>query len=80
LNSAIIYYFISELDIEKKTKNSHVFKKTYSSNTLDFRENIRIPRKMKTYQQVFNKKFESNLSILDLIFNLGPESKDYIQN
>lgn len=35
-----------------------------------------------TYNQVFEEKygFVSNLSILDLIFNLGPESAQYIRN
>lgn len=34
------------------------------------------------YHQVFGHKhgFISNLSILDLIFNLGPESRTYLQN
>ncbi|MFT4599830.1 MAG: hypothetical protein ACI9WM_002085, partial [Arenicella sp.] len=32
------------------------------------------------YPQVFDDKisFESNLSILDLLFNLGPETKEYL--
>ena len=32
------------------------------------------------YPQVFDTtlKFEKNLSVLDLIFNLGPEAKDYL--
>lgn len=29
------------------------------------------------YQQVFAKPFEANLSILDLIFNLGPQAASY---
>ena len=34
------------------------------------------------YDQVFNKNhgFIRNLSIIDLIFNLGPESLDYLEN
>ena len=33
-----------------------------------------------TYQQVFSydKNFEPDLSIMDLIFNLGPEATDYL--
>jgi hypothetical protein len=35
---------------------------------------------MKKYDQVFMEKhgFISNLSILDILFNLGPESTDYL--
>ena len=38
--------------------------------------------KFKFYNQVFqNKKgFQSDLSIIDLLFNLGPESSDYIKS
>lgn len=34
------------------------------------------------YPQVFDDKiaFEKNVSILDLIFNLGPEAKDYLES
>ena len=35
----------------------------------------------KKYVQVFSKSngFKSNLSILDLIFNLGPETNDFLE-
>ena len=38
--------------------------------------------KIKKYDQVFMEKhgFIANLSILDLIFNLGPESAEYLKN
>jgi len=32
----------------------------------------------KEYQQVFALPFQENTSILDLIFNLGPDAKDYL--
>ena len=32
------------------------------------------------YQQVFGTGFESNLSVLDLLFNLGPDSYNYLLN
>ena len=37
---------------------------------------------MEPYPQVFMEKhgFITNLSILDLLFNLGPESTDYLNN
>jgi hypothetical protein len=39
-----------------------------------------IPKHGTAYPQVFDTKqpFETNLCILDLIFNLGPEAKDYL--
>ena len=33
---------------------------------------------MDEYQQVFGSEFISNLSIIDLIFNLGPNTKNYL--
>ena len=38
-------------------------------------------KKYKEYQQVFSPKlsFQENSSILDLIFNLGPDSKSYLE-
>jgi len=39
-------------------------------------DNLHLP----PYQQVFGKQFASNLSILDLLFNLGPEASSYLQN
>ncbi|MBN09192.1 MAG: hypothetical protein CMC79_02315 [Flavobacteriaceae bacterium] len=39
-------------------------------------------KKIKPYRQVFDNKngFQSDLSIIDLLFNLGPESLDYIKS
>ena len=39
-------------------------------------------KKFKSYTQVFQdrNKFQSDLSILDLLFNLGPESSDYLRS
>ena len=72
----LIKKIFSLLDIEIK------FKKT---NQVDeFSELIDTKKKTiyktPTYHQVFNSKygFISNLSILDLIFNMGPESNNYL--
>ena len=45
---------------------------------MDFRDKININKHKKIYHQVFGENFLSNLSIIDLIFNLGPEAKNYI--
>ncbi len=34
----------------------------------------------KPYYQVFSREFQQNLCILDLIFNLGPEARSYLEN
>ena len=40
------------------------------------RSHFQLPR----YQQVFGEGFESNLSILDLLFNLGPQAAGYLKD
>jgi hypothetical protein len=47
----------------------------------DFRDHKWKYKKQETYNQVFMEKhgFIANLSIIDLLFNLGPESSDYLQ-
>jgi len=65
----------------------------YTSNykiySKDYRQLIHPKRRLEiftknspTYIQVFSNKFDfqPNLSILDLLFNLGAESKHYLQN
>lgn len=39
-------------------------------------------KKQEAYYQCFSSKFEfqTNLSALDLLFNLGPESETYVKN
>ena len=36
---------------------------------------------MDTYEQVFSEKigFQSNLSVVDVLFNLGPETTSYLE-
>ncbi len=77
LNITLIKKIFSLLEIEIN------FKKT---NEVDEFSELILPKKNTIYRtpiyhQVFNSKygFIDNLSILDLIFNLGPESNNYLK-
>ncbi len=87
-NTSLMKIFLGHLDIKQEFSFTKSFKNQYPSKLLDFREKIhpkksfRDPRFMnQEYTQVFSPKhgFIPNLSILDLLFNLGPESADFLQ-
>ena len=50
-------------------------------DVLDFRSSKFIFKNQEEYQQVFSEKhsFNPNLSILDVLFNLGPETTSYLE-
>ena len=84
LNTRLLQIIFNILRIEKKTSYTEQFMKN-PANMKDCRESFR-KRKAQTsdhlsaYTQVFSPKhgFISDLSIIDLIFNLGPETGDYL--
>ena len=78
LNNNILEYFLHKLKINSNIVNTKKYTKHYPPQTLDYRTN-KIPVSGHIYQQVFAKNFIPNLSILDLIFNLGPNSPEGIQ-
>ena len=53
---------------------------SHENDTFDLRHHSFLVKKLKPYNQVFMNKlnFTPNLSILDLIFNLGPQSTKYL--
>jgi hypothetical protein len=60
------------------------FEKTVLGGVLDLRNQF-LPKNRQTfllpeYQQQFGNRFEQNLSILDLIFNCGPQSVTYLNS
>ncbi len=88
LNQAIIVKMLDLLEFEKKILFTDTYLKDYGDE-IDFRD--KIDPKCKTimpgfnpgnYFQVFISKYEfiPNLSILDLIFNMGTESYNYLNN
>jgi WbqC-like protein family. len=72
------------LDIEKNISFTKTYEQQTTENILDFRDNIH-PKKTKNldtkqYYQVFDSKFGfiADLSIIDLLFNMGNESVLYL--
>jgi len=87
LNLQIIYTILEILELKKEIKLSKDFIEPTNDN-FDYRNRIK-PKKQsekvsqlanKKYYQVFNEKhpFQADLSIIDLLFNLGSESYGYL--
>lgn len=83
LNMALTESILEILKIKKRLSYTTYFKPT-GDNPNDFRYKI-IPKKESNvtvikYQQVFDNcgGFVPHLSIIDLIFNMGPEAGDYL--
>ncbi len=88
LNLEILKRILEVLDWKVNLQLSSTYNTTYD-NMLDFREVFHPKKdsiivnkhfKFDEYYQVFKSKtgFEANLSILDLLFHLGPESESYL--
>jgi len=86
LNLKIITTINHILKINKKIELTTSYLAKYNTDINDYRHSIH-PKKTennlveKRYIQTFSDRFGfiSNLSILDLIFNTGPESTDYLK-
>ena len=76
LQVVILKFLQEEKDIKTTTEYLH------QGNFSDLRNQNWNLEKQERYGQVFMEKhgFIANLSILDLLFNLGPESADYLHN
>jgi hypothetical protein len=76
LQAVILRILQEEKDVKITTEYLH------QGNFTDLRNHTWNLEKQERYDQVFMEKhgFIANLSILDLLFNLGPESGDYLHN
>lgn len=83
LNDALLRSVLNMLRIKKFIKYTEKFEPC-TEEAYDYRYRIspkkETPYISKPYIQVFDEGhgFSSNLSIIDLIFNLGPEAADYL--
>ena len=78
-NLKIINTILELMQVEKKLNFTSKFQKEF--NGLDLRSSKFILKNQEEYQQVFCEKhsFIPNLSILDVLFNLGPETTSYLE-
>ena len=86
-NEAIREKMCELLDIQPKVGYSLEFKQSTVNKNIDYREGIQPKHPMtdpdfepKSYYQVYQQKhgFLANLSVLDLLFNMGPECIFYL--
>jgi hypothetical protein len=89
LNMDLLKLVIKLLKVEKQVNSTDAFRPEYN-NVLDLRNyfdaknrnkaELEYAEKQKKYLQVFTEKypFQSNLSIIDLLMNQGPMSKNYL--
>ena len=87
-NFDLLMVLFEILGINSKVKFSKEFIKYYDEtyidkrNIISLKNNINNSKKLPAYTQVFDSKygFIPNLSIIDLIFNEGPNANEYLNN
>lgn len=83
LNREFLALYFKFLKITKPLRFTERYEEKYEEPVQDFRSKIH-PKKapdnltIKSYNQVFGKQFVSDLSILDLLFNQGPEAAQFL--
>tara|TARA_B100001250_G_C19804406_1_gene792592 strand:- start:30 stop:650 length:621 start_codon:yes stop_codon:yes gene_type:complete len=80
LNQEILLFFLNELGIKKEIKYTDNYHKKLPIDFMDLR-NFEFNKTFNLrYNQIFTNQnnINSNISIMDLLFNLGNESKNFI--
>ena len=84
LNEAALRWVLQCLKWQGTISLSEKFEKKMTNEVVDsrniYRPANRLSVQIPPYQQVFGSAFEPNLSILDLLFNLGPQAAGYLKN
>tara|TARA_Y100001968_G_C19229600_1_gene653793 strand:+ start:100 stop:615 length:516 start_codon:yes stop_codon:yes gene_type:complete len=78
LNYDLLTYILVELQINKEIKKTKSYIHNYSNKFIDQRNSIKIDMNTKKYQPFGYVNSINNLSIIDLLFNVGPNAKKYI--
>jgi len=90
LNTTLLHSILGLLDIKSSLRFTASFEPAVSRDYDDFRYSVHPKNRLNRpdnsftpfpYQQVFNERFGflSNLSIIDLLFNEGPNARDIIR-
>ena len=89
LNDALLHYLLKKLKLTCAVSyNGSFTPPSTPPSTLDFRgrlsdkHSLNAYTSLPAYPQVFDTRFgfQSNLSCIDILFNLGPEAKSYLKN
>ncbi len=83
LNLELLKVYIKLLQLDISVTFTSEFRTNYPTTIVDRRNLVHPKRKAdnliaEPYVQVFGRRFVPDLSILDLLFNLGPEAHEYL--